>query len=602
MSAKDGVREIICKKDGFYRRLNGKRVRIAERLRVIARARDAQRMGWSRLIEFTDADGDPKDPKRLLIPEKHLNDRGGQQLISALSDAGYDLPKEKEDRTVIVDYIRSSATKKRALIVRATGYVGKGAYLLGSQLIGVNSGLYVLDPTIPVDSERFQPHGTLADWQREIVDVVTGNRLCMLAIMASFVGPLIKPLNLESSGIQFYGDSSQGKSGLLACAASVIGRPSNGAMVTWSTTVNAIDDLALARSDSALIIDETASAGDPKTAADVILLAIYRIAGGAEKARKHNGVGQRPVPGRWRVFAISSSEKSLPELAKLGGQDLFDGCLVRFIDIAADAGQHLGVYDQLPTGTDLPFQLTDRLKRSAEKYCGTAQRQFLEQLLKDLNNPESNVIDFLSDRIDSFYERSGATGFDGIEDRIAKRFGAIYAAGSLARKYKVLPWSREEMKQACLFCYRGAIKRHAAAKAAEETDVKNHIRDCWKQLKTRLARIPGPKDPNAPGWLKTPRSGNQEIILTAATFEQDLCGNFNQSKVIGIPWTKKSSFATRTKNPRSSGQYLASKRHEGTAITCSSTGHYATGSTACLSSAKVIASLPRSEERNRMPQ
>jgi Domain of unknown function (DUF927) len=198
MSAKDDVHDVSCRKDGLYRRLaNGKRVRIAERLRVIARARDEQHMSWSRLIELTDADGNSKP---LLIAEKHLNDRGGQQLISALSDAGYDLPKEKEDRTAIVDYIRSSATKKRATIVRATGYVGKGAYayLLGSQLIGVNSVIYVLDPTIPVDSERFQPHGTLADWQREIVDVVTGNRLCMLAIMASFVGwtaPSKKPTN-----------------------------------------------------------------------------------------------------------------------------------------------------------------------------------------------------------------------------------------------------------------------------------------------------------------------------------------------------------------------------------------------------------------------
>jgi putative DNA primase/helicase len=286
MTAKKGSHELICRKDGFYARLNGKQVRIAERLRVIARARDAQRMGWSRLIEFTDADGDPKDPKRLLIPEKHLNDRGGQQLISALSEAGYDLPKATADRDAILDYIRSSATDRRALTVRATGYVGEGAYLLGSQLIGANSGLYILDPSVALDSDRFQARGTLADWQREIVNVVAGSRLCRLAIMAPFVGPSIKPLELESGGIQFYGESSQGKSGLIACAASVIGPPSNGAMVTWSTTVNAIDDLALARSDSALVIDETASAGDPKTAADVILPAIYRIAGGVEKARK----------------------------------------------------------------------------------------------------------------------------------------------------------------------------------------------------------------------------------------------------------------------------------------------------------------------------
>jgi len=56
--------------------------------------------------------------------------------------------------------------------------------------------------------------------------------------------------------------------------------------------------------------------------------------------------------------------------------------------------------------------------------------------------------------------------------------------------------------------------------------------------KTRLGRFgdrnPGPNDPNAPGWLKTLRSGIDEFILTPATFQQDLCGSLSQSKVIGI--------------------------------------------------------------------
>jgi putative DNA primase/helicase len=312
----NSFRELISRKDGLYHRLpDGKRgARIARRLRVIARARDAQGKNWSRYIEFTDADGNSRN---LLIPDTHIADRGGQQLFSALQSQGYDVPDAKEDRAAMRDYIRSSAIEGRALIVRANGYVDDWAYLLGSEVIGVNSNEYVLDPAIEADTERYRPHGKLADWQREIVDVITGSPLCMLAIMASFVGPLIKPLRLESVGIQFYGVSSQGKSGLLACAASVIGRPSNGAWVTWATTVNAIDDVALARSDSALVIDETASAGEQKSpAAEVILPAIYRIAGGVEKARKHNGIGSRPVPSRWRVFAISSSEKPFRNLQR----------------------------------------------------------------------------------------------------------------------------------------------------------------------------------------------------------------------------------------------------------------------------------------------
>jgi putative DNA primase/helicase len=387
--------------------------------------------------------------------------------------------------------------------------------------------------------ERHQEYGKLADWQREIVDIVTGNTLCMLAIMASFVGPLIKPLGLGHGGIQFYGDSSQGKSGLLACAASVIGRPSNGAGVTWATTVNAIDDLCLARSDSVLVIDETASAsGQHSAAADVILPAIYRMDGGTEKARKHNGVGPKPVQGRWRIFAISSSEKSLPELAKAAGKELPDGCRGRFIDIAADAGQGLGVYDQLPPDINMPFELTDHLKHSAEQYCGSALRRFLERLLKDLNTAESEVLSFLNDRMDSFRERSGSKGFDGIESRITSHFAAIYAAGSLAHKYKVLPWSRNAMLRACLKCYRGVIERRALETAKEQIEIRNRIGNSWKQLKGRLIRLgegsSRTNDPQAPGWLKRRRSGNREVILQPSTFHRDICGVIDKSTVIRV--------------------------------------------------------------------
>jgi putative DNA primase/helicase len=546
---------LVSQKDGLFRRSpGGGLTRIAAPLRVLSRAREVNGTKWSRLVELTNADD---ESKRHLIPDKFLSESGGQHLFSALEDVGFDLPDERADRIAIRKYIRNPAIDRRTLIVRTNGYVGVGkwAYVLGSEVIGADSRDYFLDSAIDADPDRYQVRGTLADWQRDIASFVTGNALPMVAIMASFVGPIIKPLGLEKgTGIQFYGDSSQGKSGLFACAASVIGPPSSGAMVSWATTLNGVDDLVLARSDSVLLIDETASAaGHKSSSAEVILPAIYRISEGSEKTRKHMGIGPRPVKARWRIFAISSSEKSLPELAKAAGMELLAGSSVRFIDIDAYAGQGLGVYDQLPKGIGSSRDLTDELKRRSEQFCGTAQREFLERLLKDLNHSEADLIKFLRDRIEVFRKHAGVQGFDGVESRIADHFAAIYAAGRLGASYAVLPWTQDEMLRVCLRCYRGVIKQHASARMAEEGEFKERLRNSTirKQL-GHLDKGSGQAiNPNAPGWLKTSPSGVKEIILKSATF-RELCGDLEQPAAVRMLTNKR--ILVRNKDGKSTVQ------------------------------------------------
>jgi putative DNA primase/helicase len=208
--------------------------RIAGKLRVLSRARDDHGANWSRLVDLIN--GGEKSV-RLLIPDRLLGDGVSQQLFSALEVVGFDLPYGKADRNAIRDYLRNPAIDKRTVIVRSNGYVGEWAYVRGSRVIGASSRDFFLDPAVEADPQRYKARGTLAAWQREIASFVAGNARPMLAIMASFVGPIIKPLGLENGGLQFFGGTSLGKTALLACAASVIGPPSNGAMVRGRKTI-----------------------------------------------------------------------------------------------------------------------------------------------------------------------------------------------------------------------------------------------------------------------------------------------------------------------------------------------------------------------------
>jgi putative DNA primase/helicase len=217
--SKDTAKEptgLVCRRDGLYRRSHrGGLTRIAGRLRVLSRAREENSTKWCRLVELTN--GDDKSV-RILILDQYLSARGGHQLFAALENVGFDLPEKTEDRNAIRKYLRNPAIKRRTWIVRANGYVAKWAYVLGSQVIGADPLKYYLDQAIEADPDRYEARGTLADWHRGIASFVTGNALPMVAIMAAFVGPIIKPLGLESGGgIQFVGTSSLGKTGLLAC-------------------------------------------------------------------------------------------------------------------------------------------------------------------------------------------------------------------------------------------------------------------------------------------------------------------------------------------------------------------------------------------------
>jgi putative DNA primase/helicase len=518
---------LVCRKDGLYRRSpRGKFTRIAGRLRVLSRARDSNSANWSRLVELINGDG---KLVRRLLPEKLLKVNGSKQIFSELADVGFELPEKAEDRTAFLQYLRDPEINPRTTIVRANGYVSDWVYLLGSQVIGAKSRDFFPDTAIEADPNRYEVRGTLVDWQRDMASFVAGNALPMVAIMAAFVGPIIKPLGLENGGIQFFGASSLGKTALLSCAASVLGPPSEGAMVSWATTVNGLDDLALARSDSVLVIDETASAADQNNSpAGVILPAIYRLCGGIEKARKHIGIAPKPLQARWRIFVISSSEKSVPELASAAGQELLTGGRVRFIDIAADAEQGLGVFDQLPEGIATSRELTDELKLRSEKSCGTAQREFLKRFLKELKQSKEDLRQYLDRRIDAFRKQAQVQGFDGAESRIATHFAAIHAAGCLAAKYGVLPWSRTQMGEACLRCYRGVIERHVSENINTENEIKERVRSSWEKIRPKLGRLkkgrgPG-TDPKDLGWLKTSPSGVDEIILKQKTFSK-LCGN-----------------------------------------------------------------------------
>jgi len=77
----------------------------------------------------------------------------------------------------------------------------------------------------------YQARGTVEEWREGVTRLASGQVLPVPAISAALAGPLLQLAGMEGGGVHFWGRSSQGKTSLLALAASVWGPGESGGFV-----------------------------------------------------------------------------------------------------------------------------------------------------------------------------------------------------------------------------------------------------------------------------------------------------------------------------------------------------------------------------------
>ena len=136
--------------------------------------------------------------------------------------------------------------------------------------------------------------------------------------------------------------------------------------------------MAAAHNATFLILDELGLLA-PEEAG----VAAYQLASGQAKARAQaNGALRRRQ--EWKLPFLSTGEIALAshiEASRYGGRPMA-GQEVRFIDVEADAGVGLGVWQELH-GFDNPRDLSDSIKDAASRNFGLAAPVFLEAFIRD---------------------------------------------------------------------------------------------------------------------------------------------------------------------------------------------------------------------------
>lgn len=430
---------------------------ICSHLEVVAETRNADGEEWGRLLRLTDRDDKVKDwsmPMSLLAGD-------GAAYRERLLSLGLIMAPGRFARDGLHDYISTATPPTKARCVNRIGFHGK-AFVLPDAVFGDTAGETTLLQTEGGADHAFKQRGTLSGWQAGLARYAVGNSRLALAIAAAFAAPLLHLAAAESGGFHLRGASSTGKSTALIAAGSVWGGGGlKGYVRQWRATDNGLETVAVGHCDALLCLDELSQIAPEAAGA-----AAYMLANGQGKSRAGRS-GEGRAAAEWRTLFLSSGEISIADkIAEAGrGRRMAAGQSVRVVDIAADAGAGLGLFENLHS-----FASADALARhlkaaaaAADNY-GVAARSFLEALTKDTDGAAETLAKFRGD----FLTAHAPASADGQVFRVASRFALVAAAGEMAAAFGVLPWPAGEATSAAAACFAAWLADRGGTGSAEE--------------------------------------------------------------------------------------------------------------------------------------
>ena len=389
---------------------------ICSPLHIEAVTFDGQDNNFGRLLRFKNTRGKWRE---WAMPMEML--RGdGADLRGELLSMGV-LIDPHAGRNLLGQYLQAITPKRRVNCALQVGWCGD-SFVLPDRVIGPEASGVIFQSGERGHDEHTRG-GTLAGWKSEIAARAVGNPLLLLALSASFAGPLLARCNGESGGIHLVGDSSTGKTTVIEAACATWG--GTGYRRSWRATANGMEGAAAMFNDCLLALDEISEC-DPKEVGAIV----YALGNGRGKQRASRTGNARGVT-RWRVMVLSSGERTISTTMAEGGYRAKAGQAMRLLDIPA--ARRFGAWDNLhglPNGA----AFADAIRRAAVAHHGYAGRAFLEKMTRD----RSDFCEPL-ERLKGLPIFS-ADGGEGQDKRTVGRFALLALAGELATEYGITGW------------------------------------------------------------------------------------------------------------------------------------------------------------------
>ena len=527
----------ITEQGVYYDPPEGDSLPICSKLEIKALVRDSASENWGRLLIFRDADN---QEHTWAMPMQMLKG-SGEELRSELFRMGLDISANKRARNLLIEYITSSKPELRARCVSRTGWYNN-VFVFPNRTIGDSLEIILYQSENPI--RDYCQAGTLADWQKNNANYCCGNSLLIFAVSTAFAALLLYPAGSESGGIHIVGESSSGKTTALRVAASVYGAPDY--LNRWRATTNGLEVLAAQRSDTLLILDELAQI-DAKEAGEIA----YMLANGSGKTRAGKTGGTRPR-NEWRLLFLSAGEIGLAQHMREAGKQTKAGQAVRLVELPADGGQGLGLFENLHEFMS-PAMFSKALTEASARYYGVGATGFLEIITQ----PEisSSLRKIIGEHYQSFLQLNLPIQASGQAVRVCERFALIAAAGEIASSFQITGWPQGIARDAAATCYKAWLQQRGGAGNQEHMALLQQVQAFFEAHgASRFENMDGTNDhriPNRVGFRRLMQSENRsseyEYFILPEMFRQEICQGFDSR------WAAKELIDAGMLQPNSTG-------------------------------------------------
>jgi putative DNA primase/helicase len=504
----EGVWKIVETYDKRAKETTVELIWVCSPLTVCGLTRDSRTSDWGRVVKFRDPDG---NEKTLILPMQEFAS-GGIAILKRLMSHGLVFVPSRAGRDHLFEYLMRSMPKARITHTTKPGWVGESF-----ALPGVSFGPEEIHCDLGEVNHRHVVAGCPQSW-REAAALARGNSRLLFALSAAFAGPLVGPLDLEGGGFHLVGKQGDGKTTALLFAGSVWGGgdPKLGYLRSWNGSTAGHEGVAVLANDTFLILDEIGEA-DPGLIGQIVYM--HRNGSGRNRS---DLMGRLMASASFCCFTMSTGEKTVAQAISDNARGLkpMAGQLIRLLDLPADAGAGMGVFENLHRFKNARA-LAQHLRAMALHHHGHAARQFLTKLTADLD--EARVIVFTM--IEDFVEEHCPEGFSPQIARAAAQFGLVAAAGELAAAYDVLPFSEGEAMAAAKVCFAAWLagqddhryaREYLEAIRTVQRFVSLHGTGRFEILKpartTSEAELDRPTH-NRAGYRKIVQGGMQHIVL-----------------------------------------------------------------------------------------
>ena len=366
----------------------------------------------------------------------------------------------------------------------------------------------------------YEAAGTAQEWNAEIGQYLTGNSRLCLAVGTALAAPLIGLLGMEAGGFHLFGDSRDGKSTAARIALSIWGNPA-ALMQTWTGTAHGFTNLANARNDGLLVLDEIGQAN-----ARQVSQTAYSVINGVSKVQGAKEGGNREST-RWKTLLFSTGEKPLDAFIRRHGEDWNAGQAARLPSIPSNAGQGLGIYDRLhgfPNGA----ALSEHLTAAAAEQHGTIGRAFIAILQND-----PAALQTAKERQNTFMQT--LPELNGQARTVALRFALAAAALETAALHGLITVPAGAAMTAVRLCFDSWHERAGKGKYEDETIIAQA--EAFMSIHAHGMRFSDWSDHHTnhdhAGYRKQ-AGEDTEYWINPPTFEIEICGSYDKAKTCEV--------------------------------------------------------------------